>query len=320
MDRKNSGQNPTTATSRNWLFTFFTDEEKDFEDFKSWCVQLVVQPELCPDTGRRHYQGYVRCKKSVALPYLRRKLPGAHWDPRQKRTSPHVAHEKAKAYCSKEDTREPGTLPVIWGPDPQPGRRTDLLDWKEAIDSGAPDHELWESHFACMLRYSSALRQYRLAVAQRRSTPPQVHVFWGPTGTGKSRRAEFISRGSTTFWKPKGQWFDGYEGQTVAIFDDFRADVPFRLLLQVLDRYPLIVPVKGGFVNWNPSIVIFTSNHSPESWYSTTNEIPALLRRLGDGVVYQDTPWTPPVSLPVQDENVPPNQLEVVAVDSDEDL
>ena len=38
------------------------------------------------------------------------------------------------------------------------------------------------------------------------------------------------------------QWFDGYEGQLVAIVEDFRKDqCKFAMLLRVLDRYELNV-------------------------------------------------------------------------------
>ena len=41
------------------------------------------------------------------------------------------------------------------------------------------------------------------------------------------------------------QWFDGYMGQKVVCFDDFRKDFcTFHELLRLLDRYPMDVPVK----------------------------------------------------------------------------
>ena len=59
-------------------------------------------------------------------------------------------------------------------------------------------------------------------------------------------------------------WFDGYDGHDTAIFDDFRASVNrFAYILRVLDRYPMDVPVKGGFVNWNPKYIVFTCPRPP---------------------------------------------------------
>lgn len=262
----------------------------DWTNCAPFSTQLIVNTEICPESKRRHYQGYVRCKKAVSLAYLKAKFPTAHWEKRK------GSHDQAKAYHTKEETRQPGTFPFLSGEDPAPGRRTDLIDWKETIDSGACDMELWESHFSCMLRYSSGLRAYRLACALRRTTPPKIYVYWGKTGTGKSRKAFALEEELKTvaFWKPKGQWFDGYEGQTMAVFDDFRGDVPFRVLLQILDRYPMIVPVKGGYVNWNPKVIVFTSNYCPRAWYKPENEVDALMRRLNEfGSIEQLAPVAP---------------------------
>ena len=56
----------------------------------------------------------------------------------------------------------------------------------------------------------------------------------------------------------KMDWFDGYIGQDTAIFDDFRASGNrFSYILRIIDRYPMDVPVKGGFVYWNPKYIVF---------------------------------------------------------------
>jgi hypothetical protein len=86
-----------------------------------------------------------------------------------------------------------------------------------------------------------------------------------------------------SYWKPGDfQWFDGYEGQRIVIIDDFRGEYPLPLLLQLLDRYPMQVPVKGGFSQWCPRKVYITSNIRPWLWYtdSPTESRDALMRRL----------------------------------------
>lgn len=77
-------------------------------------------------------------------------------------------------------------------------------------------------------------------------------------------------------------WFDGYEGQENVLFDDFHGGV-FKLpyLLKLLDRYPMRVPVKGGFVQWKPRRIFITSNIDPDLWFSNANRehVAALNRR-----------------------------------------
>lgn len=74
-------------------------------------------------------------------------------------------------------------------------------------------------------------------------------------------------------------------GQKVAIFDDFRPWwCRFDYLLRLLDRYPMQVPVKGGFVNWVPEHIIITA---PQRWsdmftgeFRTPEDLAQLGRRI----------------------------------------
>jgi hypothetical protein len=86
------------------------------------------------------------------------------------------------------------------------------------------------------------------------------------------------------YWVHNGdRWFDGYSGQLTVIFDDFDGkQVEFRFLLRLLDKYPMQVPVKGGFVNWVPRFVFITSNAYPDEWYPEVpvRDMEALKRRI----------------------------------------
>lgn len=97
---------------------------------------------------------------------------------------------------------------------------------------------------------------------------------------------------NSTWWSPGDfQWFDGYFDQRIVIIDDFRGEYPLPLLLKLLDRYPMRVPVKGGFTNWAPTKVYITSNVQPEFWYPEADgrSTAAMLRRL-DHIEYIKDP------------------------------
>lgn len=100
----------------------------------------------------------------------------------------------------------------------------------------------------------------------RREKPkeaPIVYWFYGPTGSGKTRKA--IQMAGDDYWISHDnlKWFDGYTGQRVAIIDDFRtADCSFNFLLRLLDRYKLDVPVKGAYTYWDPKTIIITTPRS----------------------------------------------------------
>jgi len=108
----------------------------------------------------------------------------------------------------------------------------------------------------------------------------EVHVFWGATGTGKSRRA-WDEAGWDAYPKdPRSKFWDGYSGQSNVVIDEFRGDIDVAHLLRWFDRYPVIVEVKGSSVVFKATKIWITSNISPDAWFPLLDEqTKAALRR-----------------------------------------
>lgn len=107
-------------------------------------------------------------------------------------------------------------------------------------------------------------------------------VYWGPTGTGKSRRA-WDEAGVDAYPKdPRTKFWCGYGGQEHVVVDEFRGDIDIGHLLRWLDRYPVIVEIKGASTVLKAKCYWFTSNIPPEQWYPNLDEetFKALRRRL----------------------------------------
>lgn len=91
-----------------------------------------------------------------------------------------------------------------------------------------------------------------------------------------------------------GRWFDGYVGQPLAIFDEFDGRFGgWRLapLLRVIDRYSLLVPVKGGYTWWEPEEIRITTNFHPSEWFDYSErreQYKALRRRVTTVVQWRD--------------------------------
>ena len=109
-----------------------TDREPYFPEDKG-CYYLAANLELCPTTGREHWQG-IACFNTVQPVGKARGMigqPTAHVGQRTGELSDCIA------YCTKLDSRKPGTEPVIRG---QPrclkqvkGERSDLNRARELI-------------------------------------------------------------------------------------------------------------------------------------------------------------------------------------------
>lgn len=143
----------------------------------------------------------------------------------------------------KEDTRLEG--PWVYGEEPKQGHRTDLVAFKAAIDAGATDKELSDSHFGEWLRYNKSVDKYRLHHLPARDWQTTVQVYYGATGTGKSRRARYEAGDKAYYLTNTGDnlWWDGYCGQENVVIDEFYGWIKEHDMLRILDRYPYTVQV-----------------------------------------------------------------------------
>jgi len=74
------------------------------------------------------------------------------------------------------------------------------------------------------------------------------HVFIGPTGTGKSRKA-WMDAGMDSYPKdPNTKFWCGYVDQEHVVIDEFRGRIDISHLLRWLDRYPVNVELKGSSI------------------------------------------------------------------------
>lgn len=98
-------QTDRQAKSSRWSFTAYKDQWSLFETIPPGIAEWGWQREICPETNREHYQGFLRLTQQQRFAWVAKKLPGVHVE---------VARNWAAliAYCKKEDTRVSGTKPV----------------------------------------------------------------------------------------------------------------------------------------------------------------------------------------------------------------
>lgn len=232
------------------------------------------QVEKAPSTGQLHWQLYVGTKKP-SRPSLFRNISVFE-------TAPHVeyrkaSHDQALSYVTKEDTRVYG--PYMFGTQPGQGKRTDLDEIAEQVlDKSIPMRELLVSKPKYSLLYADKMCKLRASVLPERDMeePPIVYVFWGDSGTGKTKAVyDYAAAHSLSIYKKMpGKWWDHYWQQDIVLIDDFntkffghtqKEDVAF--MLQLLDRYPMNVEFKGGSVPFNSKFIFITSNYDPTDWF-----------------------------------------------------
>lgn len=93
-----------TDKSTRWAFTAFEAHWNYFNDMnaipsvKEWGWQT----EICPETGRQHYQGYIMTDRQVRLSHWIKYMKGVHFEVCRNWTA-------LVAYCKKTDSAVPGT-------------------------------------------------------------------------------------------------------------------------------------------------------------------------------------------------------------------
>jgi len=110
----------------------------------------------------------------------------------------------------------------------------------------------------------------------------QIFVYWGVTGSGKSRRA-WAEAGFDAYPKdPRSKFWDGYRNHDHVVIDEFRGGIDISHVLRWFDRYPVLVEVKGSSTALCASKIWITSNLHPRDWYPDLDEETknALIRRL----------------------------------------
>lgn len=157
---------------------------------------------------------------------------------------------------------------------------TSITNSENSIDNGTIDNNtlgIAETDFDLWVRYYKAFEHYIMLNTKPRNFECNVELYYGPTGTGKSKTVMELY--PNAYWKQRSNWWDGYSGQPTIIFDEYYGWLPFDLLLRVCDRYPLLVESKGGQRQFVGSLIIFTSNTLIGNWYSDKCYLPSLIRR-----------------------------------------
>lgn len=240
------------------------------------CWQLEVGDNA--EQAEQHHQIFVTFTKKTRLTAIQKILPGIHAE---------ICRDPAASrdYCRKEESRLDGP----WEVGKYVEKTNNAKVWakiRDEVKQGLNLKDLCEKFPAQVFMYHKGISTVATLYQAKRDAKTKVEVWVGPPGSGKSRGAR--DRHPSAYWKqPDSIWFDGYAGEDCVVFDDFYGSLPWSTLLQVMDRYPMMVQQKGTTANFAPKTAIFTSNKLPYIWYKNlfnTGKVDprALFRRIDE--------------------------------------
>lgn len=272
--------------NRKLVFTSYdeTEPRHNFNEDElddNQCKYLIYGREVCPTSGRKHFQGFAYFYEKISIvgakKYLQIKDGWFQYA--------FCGIKENYDYCSKEgDFTEHGTKP-------QQGRRKNLEELRDDVLSGLKTADDICCEMPTMFhQYGRTLTRLEgiFLRKQYRQWMTKGYWYWGKTGVGKSHTAfkdftpethyvvnlQQLSRG---FWT-------GYKGQSVVIINEFRGQCPYGELLDLVDKWPKCVDWKCGEpVPFLAKTFIITAPCRPEQTYfdlyDREGEITQLIRR-----------------------------------------
>lgn len=238
---------------------------------------------------------------------------GAHIEP------VHGTHQENRDYIRKEgkwsdDQKHETNLPETFEergemPPDRVAGKTDSEIIYEMVKDGASNFDILESFPSAMNRLDKIERARQTLLQEKQKNlfrQLEVSYIYGDTGVGKTRNVmeqygyQNVYR-VTNYQHP----FDGYKGQDVIVFEEFRSSLPAKEMLNYLDGYPLELPCRYSDRQACYTKVFLITNIPIDKQYPNVQvEEPetyqAFLRRIHH-VIYQQIDGTQKTILPVVD-------------------
>lgn len=265
---------PLSKKSRLQCFTSFAEKPPTFDGSKM--TYLAYGEEVCPTTNRKHWQGFVYWKNPHTVRASSKLLNKAH-----------VEHcvgslDDNEAYCSKEGKY------TTFGKKPRQGERTDIIELVDKIKTGetTPDEICLENPMYYHM-YGRTLEKAEDIAMRKKFRNFMTEGIWyvGETGVGKSHTAfENYTPETHYLYRSDNGWWEGYKQQEIVVINDFRGEIKYSELLQIIDKWPYFVKRRGREpVPFMSKKVIITSTLRPEEVYYNLHHkdgIDQLLRRI----------------------------------------
>ena len=245
--------------SRKWQITINNPVEKNYthghlknilSGMKSvvyWCMADEVG-----ENGTYHTHLYLQGRGGINFSTIKKRFEGSHFEMAKgtaQQNREYVSKTGKWETDKKKETSVEGTFEE-WGEMPveRQGARNDLADIYSMIKQGMTNYQIMEQVPDIMLQLDK-LEVARQAVRDEEYAEKwrelQVNYIFGATGTGKTRDVmeQYGYRNVyriTDYSHP----FDGYMGQDVIMFEEFRSSLSLGDMLKYLDGYPVVLPCR----------------------------------------------------------------------------
>lgn len=279
--------------SRKWCFTIHKPTEETLSHIASLKpVQLIVGHEMGSEGKTPHLQGFVEFKSAKTMSAVKKYFN----DNKMHLERPLGTDYENWVYCSKEGQviAQVGEFP------PEEKTKQTHADWdfvKDQVNRGKSLLSIIDEK-PHMTRYISAIHRY---VAEKEVTTQEAWrevkttYIWGDAGIGKTRGVmdKYGHENVYRVTDKKNMW-DGYRGEPVVVFEEFRSSARFEDMLNWLDGYPIMLPCRYANRPAQFERVYIITNIPLHEQYENqqgTASWGAFLRRIDDVIGFDGEEW-----------------------------
>lgn len=272
MENRSPKTATTTKRGKWWSVTCFNiADELLFQN--ALFSYSIFGRETCPKTKKDHLQGAVRCCRAVSFSSIKSIFKDAHIE--------HAMHPKELVeYCKKDGNYKEHGTPVF------SGQRTDLDAIIQLVKEEKTLYEIRELEPKLYMIHRDKIMNY-MNDCHIPKMKDKLQVIWhyGDSGSGKTYSIYKTHNLQDIYsYRGNGRFFCGYQMQKIALFDDLRPDrFTITDLLQLLDKYPITVEVKGSHVPWLAETIYITTICPPREFFRQADakeQAEQLLRRI----------------------------------------
>ena len=212
-----------------------------------WCMA-----DETGENGTYHTHLYLQGRGGINFSTIKKRFDGGHFEMAKGtalQNKEYVSKTGKWEYDKKHETSVPDTYEE-WGEMPveRQGSRNDLADIYAMIKDGLSNFEIMEQIPDVMFQLDK-LEIVRQTIRDKEYAEKwrdlEITYIWGSTGTGKTRSImERYGYRNVYRVTDYSHPFDGYMGQDVILFEEFRSSISLGDMLKYLDGYPVVLPCR----------------------------------------------------------------------------
>ena len=294
----------TDTRSRKWQITInnplehgFSQQNIEYILNSNFKLDYWVMSDEIGECGTYHTHFYIYSQNAIRFSTIKKHFPVAHIEMAKGTSQQNRDYVfKEGKHKNKEDTnlknthREFGEMPIE-----RQGARNDLADLYAMIKEGLTNYEILEQSPSYMLNIDKIERVRQILKEEEfKNTFRKIHTTYicGPTGAGKTR-CVMEEYGYTNVYRVTDYKnpFDGYKGEDVIIFEEFRSSLKIQDMLVYLEGYPLQLPCRyANKIACYTKVYIISNWKLEEQYMNIQNEHfltwQAFLRRINEVICF----------------------------------